>query len=193
MHHRYFPDCFTLSPEFLLEKSKFENIFNKLGNNKYFCSLIQSQIIPNNNKNQKQYMLPDWFKINNEGLYSVAQYAIAFFEQVIMIKYLFNKNDKKIKTYSLIDEQPLNRFFSDRKLAINFMKNNYNNENKINILKELEIDTSYKNLVNNKEKMKYVEYFKNLIQKVNNEKFKNNPHIVDSILNNPYHNKFEEK
>ena len=193
VHHRYFPDCFTLSPEFLLEKSKFENIFNKLGNNKYFCSLIQSQIIPNNNKNQKQYMLPDWFKINNEGFYSVAQYAIAFFEQVIMIKYLFNKNDKKIKTYSLIDEQPLNRFFSDRKLAINYMKNNYNNENKINILKELEIDDNYKELINNKEKMKYVEYFKNLIQKVNNEKFKNNPHIVDSILNNPYHNKFEEK
>ena len=29
VHHRYFPDCFTLSPEILLEKEKFENSFYK--------------------------------------------------------------------------------------------------------------------------------------------------------------------
>ena len=102
MHHKYYPDCFTLSPEFLLEKSKFENIFNRLGNNKCFCTLIHSQIIPSNNKNQKQYYLPDWFKNNNEdkeNYHSATQYAIMFFEQVIMIKYLLNKNEKKIKKY----------------------------------------------------------------------------------------------
>ena len=196
VHHRYFPDCFTLSPEFLLEKEKFENIFAKLGNSKYFCSLIQSQNIPNNNKNQKQYMLPEWFKINNnESEYSVAQIAIAFFEQVIMIKYLFNKNEKKINTFSLIDNEALNRFFSDRKLAINYMKKHYNNENKLNILNELEIETYYKKLINNKEKMKYVEYFKNFFRKMNIEGFKNNPHTVDRIAtinNNPHYNKFEE-
>ena len=195
VHHRYFPDCFTLSPEFLLEKEKFENCFYKLGNSKYFCSLIQSHISNGNNKSQKQYsyMFPDWFKnTNNEYLFSVTQYAIAFFEQVIMIKYLLNKYDKKVKTYSLLDEQALNRFFADRKFAINYMKKNYNNENKINILKELEIENYYKNLTANKEKMKYVEYFK--YKKLNrDEKFRNSPYIIGSILENPYSNKHEEK
>ena len=197
VHHKYYPDCFTLSPEFLLEKSKFENIFNKLGNNKCFCALIQSQIIPSNNKNQKQYYLPEWFKNNNEDkeiYYSATQYAIMFFEQVIMIKYLLNKNEKKIKTYSLLNEQALSAFFSDRKEAINYMKNNYNKENKINILKDLEIEKYYNNVVSNNEKMKYVEYFKKILQQVYyNDKFKNNPHTVESILNNPYHNKYEER
>ena len=198
VHHRYFPDCFTLSPEFLLEKEKFENCFNKLGNSRYFCSLIQSYIINGNNKNQKQYsyMFPDWFqnKNNNECLFSITQYAITFFEQVIMIKYLLNKSDKKEKIYSLLDEQALNRFFADRKCAINYMKKNYNNENKINILKELEIENHYKNLMMNNEKMKYVNYFKNLNKKLNHDdKFKNSPFIIESILENPYSNKLEEK
>ena len=198
VHHRHFPDCFTLSPEFLLEKEKFENCINNLGNPKCFSSLIQSYIIYGNNKNQKQYsyMLPDWFKNknNNECLYSVTQYAIAFFEQVIMIKYLLNKYDKKVKTYSLIDEQALNRFFADRKFAINYMKKNYNNENKINILKELEIEKYYNNLKVNNEKMKYVEYFKYNNKKLNyDEKFKNSPYIIERILENPYSNKHEEK
>ena len=198
VHHRYFPDCFTLSPEFLLEKEKFENCFNNLGNAKCFCSLIQSHIIFGNNKNQKQYsyMFPDWFKNqnNNECLYSVTQYAIAFFEQVIMIKYLLNKYDKKLETYSLLDEQALNRFFADRKFAINYMKKNYNNENKINILKELEIENYYKKLSVNNEKMKYVKYFQCHYKKLNyDEKFRNNPYIIGSILENPYSNKHEEK
>ena len=198
VHHRHFPDCFTLSPEFLLEKDKFENCFNNLGNSKCFCSLIQSYIISGNNKNQKQfsYMLPDWFKNknNNECLFSVTQYTIAFFEQVIMIKYLLNKYDKKIKTYSLLDEQALNRFFIDRKFAINYMKKNYNNENKINILKELEINNYYNNLMVNKEKMKYINYFRYNNRKLNYEgKYRNSPYIIENILENPFSNKHEDK
>lgn len=42
-------------------------------------------------------MLPYWFK-NNEQIeeiqHSAAQYALIFFEQVIMIKYLLNRNEK---------------------------------------------------------------------------------------------------
>ena len=197
VHHRYFPDCFTLSPEFLLEKEKFENTFCVLGNKKYFCSLIQSDIINNsNNKSQKlyTYKMPDWLELKNsseekECLHSVTQYAIAFFEQVIMIKYLLNKNDKKLKTYSLLDEQALSRFFADRKMAINYMKKNYNNENKLNILNDLEIEKYYNNLMTNKEKTKYVKYFKNIC---NEEKSKNNPYI-EMITINPHSNKSEEK
>ena len=200
VHHRYFPDCFTLSPEFLLEKDKFENCFSVLGNPKYFCSLIQSRPISGNIKSQKQYayLMPDWFqnKNNNEDneyMHSACQYAIAFFEQVIMIKYLLNKNDKKSKIYSLVDEQALNRFFTDRRLAINYMKKNYSNENKINILKQLEIEKNYNSLMTNNDKMKYVNYFESFRKKVHSEKYKNNPYIIDNILNNPYSNKVEEK
>ena len=196
VHHRYFPDCFTLSPEFLLEKEKFENSFYTLGNKKYFCSLIQADVITGNNKSQKlyTYKMPDWLVIKNnseeyECLHSVTQYAIAFFEQVIMIKYLLNKNDKKVKTYSLLDEQALNRFFTDRKMAINYMKKNYNSENKLNILNDLEIEKYYNNVMTNKEKIKYVDYYNKICH---NEKYKNNPYI-DTILNNPHSNKSEEK
>ena len=200
VHHRYFPDCFTLSPEFLLEKEKFENCFSNLGNTKYFCNFIQSDKIQGNSKSQKQYCykMPDWFQNNTDNeddlWYPVSKYAIAFFEQVIMIKYLLNKSDKKIKTFSLLDELALNRFFTDRKSAINYIKKNYNNENKINILQELEIEKCYNSIITNKEKMKYVHYFQQSINKINKEdKFKNSPYIISDILNNPYSNKCEEK
>ena len=203
VHHKYFPDCFTLSPEFLLEKDKFENCFKILGNHNYFCSLIKAKQINNsNNKMPKHYTfnMPDWFKNNNnkindnECLHSVTQYAIAFFEQVIMIKYLLNNNDQNLKTYSLLNEQALNRFFDERKTAINYLKKHYNNENKINILKELEIENNYKNLMLNKDKMKYVNYFNNICKRVNrDDKFKNNPYVIENILENPYSNKSEEK
>ena len=199
VHHKNFPDCFTLSPEFLLEKSKFENIFSKLGNEKYFCSLIQSQNIPNSNKKQNQYLFPDWFinkyKEDSEQLFSVAQIAIAFFEQVIMIKYLFNKNDKKVKTFSLLDEQALKSFFNGRKSAINYMKTNYTIENQINLLKKIDIKKLYEIIDNDVHKKKYVEYFMLNRKKVNTEdKFKNNPHIIQiqTITDNPFSNSFEE-
>ena len=192
VHHKYFPDCFTLSPVFLLEKDKFENAF-KIGNPKCFSFLIQSeQIDNNNNKNKKQciYRLPEWLK--SDMFYNIPQYIIAFFEQVIMIKYLLYK-DKETKVFSLLDEEALNQFFLDRKLAINYIKSNYNIDNKNNIINELDIKTSYNNLIANNNKMKYVNYYKNNHKKLNWEKFRNNPYTIDSINNNPYSNKFEEK
>ena len=198
VHHKYFPDCFTLSPEFLLEKDKFENCFKILGNHHYFCSLIKTKIMDNKIPKHYNYNMPDWFNNNNidnnEFLHSVTQYAIAFFEQSIMIKYILNNNDKNSKTYSLLNEQALNRFFDERKTAINYMKKHYNNENKINILKDLEIENDYKNLIMNKDKMKYVNYFLNMSKKVNrDDKFKDNPYVIENILDNPYSNKSEEK
>ena len=96
-----------MSPVFLLEKEKFDNVFN-FGNSKCFSFLIQSEQIDNNNsKNKKQfiYRLPEWFK--SDMLYNIPHYIIAFFEQVIMIKYLLYK-DKETKVYSLFDENALN-------------------------------------------------------------------------------------
>ena len=206
VHHRSFPDCFTLSPEILLEKDKLENYFANLGNQKYFCNLIQSHIYNNKNNSNNNtysnkipkiygYKLPDWFSGNltdkslEEIQHTVTQYAIAFLEQVIMIKYLLNKNEKKIKYFSLIDEEALNRFFSDRKLAINYMKKNYTQENKINILKEINVEECYNKFMTNKIKMKYVTYFKKYKNSVGTEK---SPYI-DSINCNPHYNKYEEQ
>ena len=192
VHHKYFPDCFTLSPVFLLEKDKFENAFN-MGNQNCFSVLIQSEQRDNiNNKNKKHfiYKMPEWLKSNI--YYNIPQYIIAFFEQVIMIKYLLYKG-KETKVYSLLDEEALNQFFTDRKLDINYLKSNYNIDNKINILNELDVKTCYNNLISNNNKMKYVNFYRNNRKKYNWEKFKNNPYTIDSINNNPYSNKCEEK
>ena len=199
VHHKYYPDCFTLSPELLLEKEKFENYFLMLGNKNYFSSLIQSQLIDSSinnqgNKNQKlyEYLLPDWFK-NKENIedihLKITEYALAFFEQVIMIKYLLHKNEKKIKIFSLLNEDNLNRFFDDRKLAINYMNKTYIKENKINILNELNCDENYKTLLASKHKMEYIEFFKLYRKNIDTKK---SPYI-DSINFNPHSNKYEEQ
>ena len=199
VHHKYYPDCFTLSPELLLEKEKFENYFSMLGNKNYFSSLIKSELISTSNNNQGnktqkiyEYLLPDWFnnKPEIEDIsHKITEYAISFFEQVIMIKYLLNKNEKKTKIFSLLNEDPLNRFFSDRKSAINYMKKTYNKENKINILNELNPDDTYKKLLENKHKMEYIQYFTLYRKNINCQK---SPYI-DSINFNPHSNKYEEQ
>ena len=200
VHHKYFPDCFTLSPEFLLEKEKFENYFSMFGNKNYFSSLIQSEAIINNNSNTNNsktqkiygYKFPLWFKNdNNSGEIhrSAIQIAIAFFEQVIMIKYLLNKNEKKQKIFSLLNENSLNQFFSERKLAIDYINKNYTEENIINILNELNVDKYYKKLMENNNKMKYVTYFNNYCRTMESEKIS----YIDNIIINPHSNKYEEQ
>lgn len=77
-----------------------------------------------------------------------------------MIKYLLYK-DKETKVYSLLDEDALNQFFIDRKLAINYIKTSYTSDNKLNIINELDIKTGYNNLISNNNKMKYVNLYKN--------------------------------
>ena len=198
VHHKYFPDCFTLSPEFLLEKEKFENYFSMFGNKNYFSSLIQSDSFNNNNiintKNQKiyGYKFPSWFKSDNNAgeIHRPAiQIAIAFFEQVIMIKYLLNKNEKKQKIFSLVNENSLNQFFSERKLSIDYINKNYTEENIINILSELKVDKYYKILMENNNKMKYVKYFSNYFRTMESDKIS----YIDNIIINPHSNKYEEQ
>ena len=193
VHHKYFPDCFTLSPEFLLEKEKFENYFSMLGNKNYFSSLIQSDNNINGSKNQKiyGYKFPFWFKsdTNVEIHRPAIQIAIAFFEQVIMIKYLLNKHEKKQKIYSLLNENSLNQFFSERKLSIDYINKNYTEENVISILNELNVDKYYKVLMENNTKMKYVKYYTNYCRTMESEKIS----YIDNIIINPHSNKYEEQ
>ena len=203
VHHKSFPDCFTLSPEFLLEKEKFENYFSMFGSKNYFSSLIQSEVINinnnsniNNSKNQKifGYKLPDWFKNTKsevEDYRPAVQIIIAFFEQVIMIKYLLNKNEKKQKIFSLLNENSLNEFFVERKLSIDYINKNYTKENKVNILNKLNVEEKYYKLKENKDKMKYVEHFISFRKNIGCEK---NPYAdINSINFNRHSNKWEEK
>ena len=193
VHHKYFPDCFTLSPELLNEKEKFENYFSFLGNKNYFSFYIQPKIFESS-KSQKEYgyMLPYWFK-NNEQIeeiqHSAAQYALIFFEQVIMIKYLLNRNEKKIKYFSLLNEEAFEQFFKEREFAIDNMNKNYNKENKNNILNELNTNEYYQKVITDKYKMAYVNYFKLYRKNIDCER---SPYI-DSINYNPHSNKYEEQ
>ena len=193
VHHKYFPDCFTLSPELLNEKEKFENYFSFLGNKNYFSFYIQPKIFESS-KSQKEYgyMLPYWFK-NNEQIeeiqHSAAQYALIFFEQVIMIKYLLNRNEKKIKYFSLLNEEAFEHFFKEREFAIDNMNKNYNKENKNNILNELNTNEYYQKVITDKYKMAYVNYFKLYRKNIDCER---SPYI-DSINYNPHSNKYEEQ
>ena len=193
VHHKYFPDCFTLSPELLNEKEKFENYFSFLGNKNYFSFYIQPKIFESS-KSQKEYgyMLPYWFK-NNEQIeeiqHSAAQYALIFFEQVIMIKYLLNRNEKKIKYFSLLNEEAFEHFFKEREFAIDNMNKNYSKENKNNILNELNTNEYYQKVITDKYKMAYVNYFKLYRKNIDCER---SPYI-DSINYNPHSNKYEEQ
>ena len=197
VHHKHYPDSFSLSPNFLDEKAKFENFFSRLGNNKYFTSLIQSKSNNNNNINNFNqkicwYALPEWFSENE--YYSISQYAVAFIEQSIMIKFLLNyKKDKKNYIYSLLDEEALNRFFTDRKMVFEYINKNYDIETRINIIQELSTDTIFTNLKDDIGKMKYVNYFNSFKRQLHlkNSHFIEN--TIKSINNNPYESKNKKK
>ena len=106
-----------------------------------------------------------------------------------MIKYLLNKNEKKQKIYSLLNENSLNQFFSERKLSIDYINKNYTEENVINILNELNVDKYYKVLMENNTKMKYVKYYTNYCRTMESEKIS----YIDNIIINPHSNKYEEQ
>ena len=189
IHHKNYPDSFTLSPNFLLDKTKFENCFVRLGNKKYFTSLIDSKINNNNNSKLYWYAFPDWFDDNN--YYNLCQYVIMFIEQVILIKFVLNYENKKNYNFSLINEENMSRFFSERKMAIEYMNKNYNIETRINILQELNTEKIYSNIINNNTKMNYITYYKT----INKEILCRNINIyidpITSINSNQYKNKYE--
>ena len=41
VHHKPYPDCFCLSPHFLLNKERFDSTFNYFGNTNYFKKIIK--------------------------------------------------------------------------------------------------------------------------------------------------------
>ena len=169
VHHKPYPDCFCLSPCFLLNKEKFDTTFVFLGNIDYFKNLIEP--IYNQEKNIYSYHLPKWF--NRElSNYSITKYILLFIEQAIMIKYFLNnyfitkktgnKNNKNEIIISLINDENLNRIFIDRKTVINYFNINYNDTNKKKtLLNETNIEKIFDDILINNEINNKIIFYKN--------------------------------
>ena len=167
VHHKPYPDCFCLSPCFLLNKERFDTTFVYFGNTDYFKNIIKP--FYNQEKNIYGYFLPEWFDHQLTNL-SITRYIIAFAEQAIMIKYFLNnyfinksnKNNKNESLISLINDVDLNRFFLDRKTVINYFNINYNDTNaKKKLLNETDIDTIFDNILKNNDINNKIIFFKN--------------------------------
>ena len=178
VHHKPYPDCFCLSPNFLLKEERFDTTFNYLGNINYFSSLIQPFYI--NEKNIYGYNLPSW--IINSYSYSLTQYIFAFIEQTIMIKFIlnnyiiynnkkntYNKNNKtNASIFSLINDENLNHIFVDRKTVINYLNMKYNDINlKKELINDVKIDIIFDKILKNNKIMNKIVFFKNFRRQKN--------------------------
>jgi hypothetical protein len=207
VHHKPFPDCFCLSPNFLLQEDKFYKTFNELGNKNFCCSLIQPYY--NNEKNIYSYRLPNWLSNSYDSYsYSITEYIFAFIEQAIMIKYILNNytlynnnnkknNNNKITTsiFSLINDEILNRIFVDRKTVINYLDIKYREEKlKKELIAEAKIENIFEKTLTNNEIMNKIVFFKNF-QRNKNYNGYGNPMLVQPLLglrsnNNNYNNNY---
>ena len=168
VHHKPDPDCFCLSPNFLLKEERFDTTFNYLGNINYFSSLIKPYY--NIEKNIYSYMLPDWF--GNFCSFSITQYIFGFIEQAIMIKYILNnfikKKNKNYKSnssiFSLIDDENLNDVFNVRKMVINYININYSEKNS---KKQLVNDSKIENIFDKYSNYDKVLFFKEFRKDIN--------------------------
>ena len=167
VHHKPYPDCFCLSPCFLLNKERFDTTFVFFGNTDYFKNLIKP--FYNQEKNIYGYFLPEWFNHQLTNL-SITRYIIAFAEQSIMIKYFLNnyfinksnKNNKNESLISLINDFDLNRIFLDRKTVINYFNLNYNDTNaKRKLLNETDIENIFGNVLKNNDINNKIIFYKN--------------------------------
>ena len=177
VHHKPQPDCFCLSPYFLLNEERFDTTFNFLGNINYFYELIQPFYL--NESNIYGYKLPSW--IDSVYSYSLTQYIFAFIEQAIMIKFLLNNyvyNNKKknynknnninASIFSLINDENLNQIFLDRKTVIKSLNKNYNDNNsKIELVNNANLDLILDKILKNNIIMNKMAYYKNFQRQKN--------------------------
>ena len=170
VHHKPYPDCFCLSPLFLLNEERFDSTFNFFGNINYFKKIIRPFF--NLEKNIYGYFLPEWFSEYTN--LSITKYIFAFIEQVILVKYVLNNyfiNKKPIKNdsiISLINDENLNRIFIDRKTVINYFNMNYNDTNsKKKLLNETNLEKIFDKILLDNEINNKLIYYRNFRRNYN--------------------------
>ena len=183
VHHKPYPDCFCLSPYFLLKEETFKSTFYYMGNTNYFTSFIEPYY--DSEKKIYGYKLPDWF--GNCSPFTITQYIFAFIEQAIMIKFLlnnyfiYNNNTRKnninkdnTSIFSLVNEENLSRIFIDRKTVINYLNINYNDINsKRQLVEDSNIEFILSKILKNNKIMEKISYFINF-KNYNNYNFCSN-------------------
>jgi predicted nucleotidyltransferase len=114
---------FTLSEKILQDEKLFRFYFDKLSSDQAFLNLIPSSY-DNNSKHHSIY-LPEWIK--NKEYYSASEIFLAFFEQVITVKYIIHKqypNQFKLSSH-------LEQLMKEREESILYLKKSKKNAKEI--------------------------------------------------------------
>jgi hypothetical protein len=131
---------FTLSEKILQDEKLFRYYFDKLSSEQAFLSLIPSSY--DNTLKHHSIYLPEWIK--NKDYYSAAEIFLAFFEQVITVKYIIHKhNPNQVKLSSHLEQ-----LLKEKEESTDFIKKSKKNYKELfqlikekNIIKELFYDS----------------------------------------------------
>ena len=199
IHHSNTIDCFTLSPNLVINDSLFKNIFNMSINKNYFYDLIKPIIDKQTSKTLYTYSIPTWMECASiKGMLSLHQIIYGLIEQSILIKFILNYNVNNTKnpsniTHSIINEVSLNSFFDRRKSAIDFIRNSYNSpdnfRSKINlseICKDIKDDQVKMSLTKKKlgaeKNVKFSLFRQNVEKEMNKNSTKSEENIEERII-----------
>jgi hypothetical protein len=114
--HEKYSNYFCLGKDILEDSEHFRKVFDMLSNGQAFTQPIPCEY----NQKGKSYSFdfPAW--MSSSGYYSVAEYFVAFFEQMITIHY-FTRNDGSMPD----DPTYLNKLMSEKKDLISFVKKEF--------------------------------------------------------------------
>lgn len=150
-YHKY-SDYFSLSSKICSDEALFRRIFDTFSNGQAFNNLINCE------KEQKSklyfFQFPNW--INYKEYYSLTEYFVASFEQVITVRYLLDKQENFKK--SKFDNFYLNKLLNEKKDLTEYFKREFkNNTDKLletlngrKLIEEIHKDYKVKEIVKNR-------------------------------------------
>ena len=129
IYKEYYP-FFTLSNELLSDEKMFKKFFSNISDDKAFNNILEVKSYKNNkNSNNEEFIIdiPEWIK-QTEDLkicFSISEIFLAFFEQVISIKYILYNYDNDINN-SYIDSGIIDNLYQLKKELFNYLKGKNN-------------------------------------------------------------------
>ena len=138
-------DAMTLSHKLLNNKNLFNYFFDELSNKKFLSEL--GQVAFDQKRGVYTCSSPKW--IDEKEFYTIAQLIIGYFENILNIKYFLSKKKKNDMNDAFI------KFFQNRKLVLDIIKNTSYNEHLYDIidLKKIISDViNDKQLINDEER-----------------------------------------